>query len=1568
MPKIFVNYRRQQDGGWAADSISTRLQTEFGADHVFLDVRSIRPSADWADTIQSEITQAPAFVVLLGKDWHKVQDEETGDRRIKEDDDWVRREIRTALDRQIPIFIVLLDGARVPEEKWLPEDIRPFLRSQAWTVRQSNVETDLEPVLEELATRTGIARARSDSSGRSRLAFERPVWKAPTETTDAVASRAPIVIAIEEKGAPIKEQELLAAERHLTVTLREEDAATLRSIQARLGECKSVDAIVDLGSDAWAALTSASPLLDEVLKAVAGAETAEESPQPVAWTGRAELLTAIYRAILIACPDHGAKGPPFATVTYGAHYFHPLATDPGARGMQPREWEAESRVKIGKLEPTLRDEGALPAVDNALKNEVVLVSSDNVDGTLEQIVNQLPRHLSSPTRVVLGFGLSAVDPSSIQAALALVPCVGLAGPALRDQGVVREVKRALSAGLDKQAVPVVVARVRRAIVADQVSKPANAIDLALLLDALTWSTWAWVGRPLFSKEFGEVKKAAYPHLMDLRDVASRDWYYDRFADIPRAYRTSALTAREPERQFHLYLSGAGGTGKSCFLRSIHDTLEINNTKVLPVWYKVHAPSSEWSDVASEIKNVVRKALEKRLGVVDRGLLSEADELKELDVFLLDLLEKLRERKTGIDQIALFVDQLERTFESGENPELGRLTAMSAKVVTLLDSVGVDNGVRVFIASRKQYLADFLSSFEKAEYIKLHFNVLQSLSVEREGTPFVNRIITWCSNKKLIGKLDVSPGAARVLADEEQGHPLNMMLALIELLSRRDLPEEISESTIRKLSPWTRRFHVDEALMGKDDLDWYFFLAMAHAQTEIVRREEVLWRLALVSRELAAETKRLGPLGVLERLWLVGHLGRTMHPRPQGNDAARFLEFFHANLRDHLLTNVMNRAEQLAAAEAGDSRPRRRGMPPAWRALDRLREIARDWEHVQQPLVKEDITALMDRKEVFTGRIQVTRGDRSVEVESFYLLFMRDVEDRRDIHFQAAKECVAYSALVHDVHGRWAFKTLFPNVADDMPTRRGGELDDSQVACCRRWLRPTRADSQSRLRILHYLVELRDTNANRLLAEIVFDRSGDDEPWQQLARILADPLVAATHRGAFLTYLVQYLLDAGIGVAKDSWHTQRLGAFLVTTCGDDRDELSHVLDTLPKEVAVIGDPRLEPAVRHLVSADRVDRWLGVAVSSAAGLAGERELREGLAIELRVGEQLAAHVDQGKFDRWVEEVAARLSVPLPRVGLSRGEVSNHRFTEEVSRRDPPPAGYELQLVVRGRLVGLGRFFPDRVQTLTRDWDGADAVGAIPCFNEALWEPVRWVEPSGLTQGSWPHPSWTFDQAATDWLEDLLRRHIRWVFSYDDVYPYLSHVAETAGSPRLAADLQYLSNVLYPVGAVVANLVRERAPLAERGVDVLGRLIEIVREDETFDVGSMTLRLREHIGNDLCRTFVDASNQLFVLLLDQADERWLLGKLRRTPTRMLFDRITPEEAKGMIGAVRERFEEVARADHVLPVIVCDEWLRAPLFDMLQRFDPRIFVLSYTELSPEVRLTSRGVIRRFIGDVSAS
>ena len=88
-----------------------------------------------------------------------------------------------------------------------------------------------------------------------------------------------------------------------------------------------------------------------------------------------------------------------------------------------------------------------------------------------------------------------------------------------------------------------------------------------------------------------------------------------------------------------------------------------------------------------------------------------------------------------------------------------------KLIDLLKRVGVGNGVRVFVASRKQYLPDFLVSYRAARECRLEFNVLQVISDDNERTA-CNRFVhdvTRDFDELLISRLPLRLG--------ERGEPL-----------------------------------------------------------------------------------------------------------------------------------------------------------------------------------------------------------------------------------------------------------------------------------------------------------------------------------------------------------------------------------------------------------------------------------------------------------------------------------------------------------------------------------------------------------------------------------------------------------------------------------------------------------------------------------------------------------------------------------------------------------------------------------------------------------------------------
>ena len=521
--KIFVNYRRSDESKWAGNAIADQLRHAFGEHAVFLDVYDIQPAEEFVEVLDAEIRGAAALLVVLGPNWHKTQDLESGDKRIAQEDDWVRREIRTALELRIPIFPLLLEGAKFPKEQWLPLDIRPFVTRQGVSIRQASLARDLESAIERLAEIPGLTRQDVPQVARPVASMTRRA------RGEGKASRAPVILAIEQHSEPLKEAELLRAERHLTVTLGRDHVAALEEVVASLDGARSVEDLVELGVDAWQALTFAEPRLDDLLREIQSKEREEGHPQPVAWTGRTGFLTRIYRAILVACREDVVAADTFVSVACGSHYFHPISRSESPRQMQPRSAGSRRSVKVAEFVPRGDTTRTLHELSNVLDRDVLLLSTDQLGPPLDGVVELLPRQTTGRTRVVVGFGGGALEADRIDSLMQVIPCVSLASSRLGTEQTLRRIRSEFKRGLKTQAVPVVLSSLRGELVCTLCVKDG---DLEALRDVLAWSTWSWVGLPLFSDRFGEVLRPACSHLMDLRAVSSAEWYYERSEDIP----------------------------------------------------------------------------------------------------------------------------------------------------------------------------------------------------------------------------------------------------------------------------------------------------------------------------------------------------------------------------------------------------------------------------------------------------------------------------------------------------------------------------------------------------------------------------------------------------------------------------------------------------------------------------------------------------------------------------------------------------------------------------------------------------------------------------------------------------------------------------------------------------------------------------------------------------------------------------------------------------------------------------------------------------------------------------
>lgn len=160
MAKIFISYRRE-DSEYQADRLHSALSRYFknGGDDIFIDIDKIPLGTDFVDHLKNMVGQCEALLALIGRNWLDArQAGNTKLRRIDDPGDFVRLEIVTALERDIPVIPVLLDGAAVPSERVLPDDLKPLARRHGMELQRASFEDDVARLVKKLPVDVSSSR------------------------------------------------------------------------------------------------------------------------------------------------------------------------------------------------------------------------------------------------------------------------------------------------------------------------------------------------------------------------------------------------------------------------------------------------------------------------------------------------------------------------------------------------------------------------------------------------------------------------------------------------------------------------------------------------------------------------------------------------------------------------------------------------------------------------------------------------------------------------------------------------------------------------------------------------------------------------------------------------------------------------------------------------------------------------------------------------------------------------------------------------------------------------------------------------------------------------------------------------------------------------------------------------------------------------------------------------------------------------------------------------------------------------------------------------------------------
>jgi hypothetical protein len=147
--KVFISYRRD-DARWQARNIHEVFCKVLSAEHVFMDISSIRPGDNFRKILSDWVAKCDVLLALIGPGWINATDPNTGLRRLDNPSDFVRIEIGEALARDIPVVPVLLDSTPLPDIGMLPDDLKGLVDRQAEFVEYRTFDADVERLIKKL--------------------------------------------------------------------------------------------------------------------------------------------------------------------------------------------------------------------------------------------------------------------------------------------------------------------------------------------------------------------------------------------------------------------------------------------------------------------------------------------------------------------------------------------------------------------------------------------------------------------------------------------------------------------------------------------------------------------------------------------------------------------------------------------------------------------------------------------------------------------------------------------------------------------------------------------------------------------------------------------------------------------------------------------------------------------------------------------------------------------------------------------------------------------------------------------------------------------------------------------------------------------------------------------------------------------------------------------------------------------------------------------------------------------------------------------------------------------------
>ncbi|HQM31266.1 MAG TPA: flagellar biosynthesis protein FlhA [Candidatus Hydrogenedentes bacterium] len=203
----------------------------------------------------------------------------------------------------------------------------------------------------------------------------------------------------------------------------------------------------------------------------------------------------------------------------------------------------------------------------------------------------------------------------------------------------------------------------------------------------------------------------------------------------------------------------------------------------------------------------------------------------------------------------------------------------------------------------------------------------------------------------------------------------------------------------------------------------------------------------------------------------------------------------------------------------------------------------------------------------------------------------------------------------------------------------------------------------------------------------------------------------------------------------------------------------------------------------------------------------------------------------------------------------------------------------------------------------------------------------------------------------LTELITAHAPELLTRQDVQNLVNVVRESARAVVEELTPNLLS--LGEIQKVLQNLLRERVSIRN-----LETILEVLADfaPRTRDAEVLTEYARQALARQICAEYVDERNALHLVTLAPELEREILDAVRQSETGEYIP-LAPARADALARKTVDAVQPLVMSGQD-PIVLTSAPVRRYFRRIVERFLPRIVVLSYNEVDPAVRLESEGQV----------